>query len=43
MKLILEKLKRANLFLDINKYQFYIQKIKYLRFLIIIDKLKINL
>ena len=40
---ILDKLLKIKLFLNINKYNFYIKKIKYLKFIIIINKLKIDL
>ena len=40
---VLDKLLGAGLFLDINKYNFYIKKIKYLGLIIAINRLKINL
>ena len=39
---ILKKFKQIKLYLDINKYQFYIKKIKYLDLIIITKRLKID-
>ena len=42
VKQILEKLKQTKLYLNINKYQFYIQKMKYLDLIIITKRLKMD-
>ena len=39
---ILKNLQNIDLYLNINKYKFYIKQIKYLRLIIIIKELKIN-
>ena len=39
---ILVKLKKVNFFFDINKYEFFIISIKYLNFIIITKKIKMN-
>ena len=39
---MLKKLKQINLYLNINKYEFYIKYLKYLKFIIIIKKFKMN-
>ena len=39
---VLKKLKKVNLFLNINKYDFYVTRIKYLELIIIIEGIKIN-
>ena len=39
---MLKKLKKSNLFLNINKYDFYIIRIKYFKFIIIIEEIEIN-
>lgn len=39
---VLEKLKQAGLYLDINKYQFYVKKVKYLGLIIITKRLKMD-
>ena len=39
---ILKKLKKINLFLNINKYDFHVIRIKYLKLIIIIEGIKIN-
>ncbi len=40
---VLAKLYNANLYLNINKYAFFIKQIKYLSLIIIIKKIRINL
>ena len=40
---MLNKLLKIGLFLDINKYNFYIKEVKYLGLIIIINRLKIDL
>ena len=40
---IFDKLYVVDLYLNINKYEFYVNKIKYLKFIIIIKDVKINL
>ena len=42
VKKILKKFKQIDLYLDINKYKFYVKEIKYLDLIIIIEKLKID-
>ena len=42
VKKILKKLKKVNLFLNINKYDFYVIRVKYLKLIIIIKKIEIN-
>ena len=42
IKKMLKKLKNISLYLDINKYKFYVTSVKYLELIIIIKKLKIN-
>ena len=39
---ILIKLQDANLYLNINKYNFYITRVKYLELIIITNKVEIN-
>ena len=39
---ILTKFKKINLFLNINKYDFYVIRIKYFKLIIIIKKIEIN-
>ena len=39
---ILKKFKKINLFLNINKYDFYIIRIKYFELIIIIKRIEIN-
>ena len=40
---ILKQLQKTNLFLNINKCEFFVTKIKYLKFIITIENVKINL
>ena len=40
---MLNKLQKAELYFDINKYDFHIIRIKYLNLIIIIDEIEINL
>ena len=40
---IFRKLQKTNLFLDINKYEFFVDEIKYLNLIISIENVKINL
>ena len=42
VKKILEKLKHADLYLNINKCEFHIKQVKYLELIIIIEDLKMN-
>ena len=42
IKKILKKLRNTGLYLDINKCEFYVILIKYLRFIIIIKEFKID-
>ena len=42
IKKILKKLQKTELYLNINKYDFYIKRIKYFGLIIIIDKMEIN-
>ena len=42
VKAILEKLREANLLIDIDKCEFYIQKVKYLGLIITTDGIKID-
>ena len=39
---ILQRLKKTNLYLDINKCEFFIKQIKYLNFIITIENVKMN-
>ena len=39
---ILKKFKKIDLFLNINKCDFYVTRIKYLKLIIIIEKIEIN-
>ena len=43
VKKILEKLKRAGLYLNINKCQFHVKEMKYLKLIIITKGLKMDL
>lgn len=40
---ILKNFQKADFFLNINKYEFFVSKIKYLNLIIIIEKVKMNL
>ena len=42
VEIFLKKLKKINLFLNINKYDFYVTRIKYLKLVIIIKRIEIN-
>ena len=42
VKKVLKKLRDAGLYLDINKYEFYVILVKYLRLIIIIKRLKMD-
>ncbi len=43
VRLVLNKLREANLQVNINKCEFYVQKIIFLELLMLIEKLKMNL
>ena len=43
IKKVLDKLLKVDLFLNINKYNFYIREVKYLSLIITINRLKIEL
>ncbi len=43
VNIILKRLAKANLYVDINKYKFSIKKVKYLGLIISIDSIKIDL
>ena len=43
MNKMLKKLKQASLYFNINKYEFHIIKIKYLKLIIIINNVQMNL
>ena len=42
VKKILKKFKKVNLFLNINKYDFYVIRIRYFKLIIIIEGIEIN-